>query len=93
MTARSDETLSAVRQETARVEERLKTFGETQKKVQEESAVQVNKQLVDLEKRVLAGLPALVTAPATVTAEEAEEKADAEETGNKKNMFSQLFKQ
>lgn len=93
MTARSDETLSAVRQETARVEERLKTFGETQKKVQEESAVQVNKQLVDLEKRVLAGLPALVTAPATVTAEEAEEKADAEEAGNKKNMFSQLFKQ
>ena len=90
MTARSDETLSAVRQESARVEERFKAFSEAQKKIQEEYAVLVNKQLGDLEKRVLAGLPAPVTT-VVESAEVAEEKADAEETGKKKNMFSQLF--
>lgn len=90
MTARSDETLSAVRQESARVEERFKAFSEAQKKIQEENAVLVNKQLGDLEKRVLAGLPAPVTT-VVESAEVAEEKADAEETGKKKNMFSQLF--
>lgn len=89
MTARSDETLSAVRQESARVEERFKKFAEDQMKAQQEISAMVNGQLSAMEKRVLAGLPA----PALLEkqSEEAELKADAEETGKKKKMFEGLF--
>ena len=97
MTARSDETLTAVRQEAARAEERYQALVSDQKKAQGELTAQVQTQIGAMEKRVVETLPTAVSAAAPVPApapadnEEAEKKADAEETSTRKSVFRDLF--
>lgn len=93
MTARSDETLTAVRQEAARAEERYKALYDDQKRAQGELTAQVQTQIGAMEKRVVETLPSAVSAavPTQALAEEAEKKADAEETSARKSVFRDLF--
>ena len=99
MTARSDETLTAVRQEAARAEERYQALVSDQKKAQGELTAQVQTQIGAMEKRVVETLPTAVSAaapvpvpaPAPADNEEAEKKADAEETSARKSVFRDLF--
>ena len=81
MTARSDETLTAVRQEAVRAEERYKALFDDQT------------QIGAMEKRVIETLPSAVSAavPTQALAEEAEKKADAEENSARKSVFKDLF--
>ena len=89
MTARSDETLTAVRQEAVRAEERYKALFDDQKRAQG----QVQTQIGAMEKRVVETLPSAVSAavPTQALAEEAEKKADAEESSARKSVFKDLF--
>ena len=81
MTARSDETLAAVRQESVKAEERLKAFGAEQEKRQAEAAARFSEEVTALEKRMQTLLPA----PAT-------DDAEAEGDGKKKKeIFKDLF--
>lgn len=89
MTARSDETLTAVRQEAVRAEERYKALFDDQKRAQGELTAQVQTQIGAMEKRVVETLPAAV--PTQALAEEAEKKADAEESSARKSVFKDLF--
>ncbi len=89
MTARSDETLTAVRQEAVRAEERYKALFDDQKRAQGELTAQVQTQIGAMEKRVVEMLPAAV--PTQALAEEAEKKADAEESSARKSVFKDLF--
>ena len=57
MTARSDETLTAVRQEAVRAEERYKALFDDQKRAQGELTAQVQTQIGAMEKRVVETLP------------------------------------
>ena len=93
MTARSDETLTAVRQEAARSEERYQALIDDQKRAQGELTAQVQTQIGAMEKRVVETLPAAVSsaAPGRAVDEDAERKADAEETSTRKNVFKDLF--
>ena len=93
MTARSDETLTAVRQEAVRAEERYKALFDDQKRAQGELTAQVQTQIGAMEKRVVETLPSAVSAavPTQALAEEAEKKADAEETSARKSVFKDLF--
>ena len=90
MTARSDETLTAVRQEAVRAEERYKALFDDQKR---ELTAQVQTQIGAMEKRVVETLPSAVSAavPTQALAEEAEKKADAEESSARKSVFKDLF--
>lgn len=89
MTARSDETLTAVRQEAVRAEERYKALFDDQKRAQGELTAQIGA----MEKRVVETLPSAVSAavPTQALAEEAEKKADAEESSARKSVFKDLF--
>lgn len=89
MTARSDETLTAVRQEAVRAEERYKALFDDQKRAQGELTAQVQTQIGAMEKRVVETLPSAV--PTQALAEEAEKKADAEESSARKSVFKDLF--
>lgn len=93
MTARSDETLTAVRQEAVRAEERYKALFDDQKRAQGELTAQVQTQIGAMEKRVVETLPSAVSAavPTQALAEEAEKKADAEESCARKSVFKDLF--
>ena len=93
MTARSDETLTAVRQEAVRAEERYKALFDDQKRAQGELTAQVQTQIGAMEKRVVETLPSAVSAavPTQALAEEAEKKADAEESSARKSVFKDLF--
>ena len=93
MTARSDETLTAVRQEAVRAEERYKALFDDQKRAQDELTAQVQTQIGAMEKRVVETLPSAVSAavPTQALAEEAEKKADAEENSARKSVFKDLF--
>ncbi len=93
MTARSDETLTAVRQEAARSEERYQALIDDQKRAQGELTAQVQTQIGAMEKRVVETHPAAVSsaAPGRAVDEDAERKADAEETSTRKNVFKDLF--
>ncbi len=93
MTARSDETLTAVRKEAARSEERYRTLIDDQKKAQGELTAQVQTQIGAMEKRVVETLPAAVSSvvPVQTADEDVERKADAEETSARKNVFKDLF--
>ena len=62
MTARSDETLTAVRQEAVRAEERYKALFDDQKRAQGELTAQVQTQIGAMEKRVVETLPSAVSA-------------------------------
>lgn len=81
MTARSDETLAAVRQESVKAEERLKAFGAEQEKRQAEAAARFSEEVTALEKRMQTLLPA----PA---ADDAEAEGDGKK---KKEIFKDLF--
>ena len=93
MTARSDETLTAVRQEAVRAEERYKALFDDQKRAQGELTAQVQTQIGAMEKRVVETLPSAVSAavPTQALAEEAGKKADAEESSARKSVFKDLF--
>lgn len=93
MTARSDETLTAVRKEAARSEERYRALIDDQKKAQGELTAQVQTQIGAMEKRVVETLPAAVSSvvPVQTADEDVERKADAEETSARKNVFKDLF--
>ena len=80
MTARSDETLTAVRQEAVRAEERYKALFDDQKRAQGELTAQVQTQIGAMEKRVVETLPSAVSAavPTQALAEEAEKKKQEE---------------
>ena len=93
MTARSDETLTAVRQEAVRAEERYKALFDDQKRAQGELTAQVQTQIGAMEKRIVETLPSAVSAavPTQALAEEAEKKADAEENSARKSVFKDLF--
>ena len=81
MTAGSDETLAAVRQESVKAEERLKAFGAEQEKRQAEAAARFSEEVTALEKRMQTLLPA----PA---ADDAEAEGDGKK---KKDIFKDLF--
>ena len=92
MTSRSDETLSVVKQESVKAEERLKAFATAQDKRQTEAAAAFSAQVTALEQRV----KGLLTAPTVADAAEpapvsAETEAEAEETKKKKDLFKSLF--
>lgn len=93
MTARSDETLTAVRKEAARSEERYRALIDDQKKAQGELTAQVQTQIGAMEKRVVETLPAAVSSvvPVQTADEDVERKADAEETSARKSVFKDLF--
>lgn len=93
MTARSDETLTAVRKEAARSEERYRALIDDQKKAQGELTAQVQTQIGAMEKRVVETLPAAVSSvvPVQTAEEDVERKADAEETSARKSVFKDLF--
>ena len=78
MTARSDETLTAVRQEAVRAEERYKALFDDQKRAQGELTAQVQTQIGAMEKRVVETLPSAVSAavPTQALAEEAEKEKE-----------------
>lgn len=92
MTARSDETLSVVKQESVKTEERLKAFAAAEEKRQAEAAAAFSAQVTALEERVKGLLPVPSAADAAEpTPVPAETEAEAEETKKKKDLFKSLF--
>ncbi len=84
LTARSDETLAAVRQEAVKAEERMKTFSADQQKRQDEAVARFNAEVAQMEKRVMEKLPA----PRAEIVESAAENAEGQK---KKAIFEDLF--
>ena len=96
VTTRSDEMLSCVQKQTARLDERidkmeqnLKNYSEDGQKRQDAAIDQINKDLALLEKNILTGLPA-PTKEAEVTTAKAEE-TEADVAKKEKKMFGDLF--
>ena len=79
--------------EALRAEERYKALFDDQKRAQGELTAQVQTQIGAMEKRVVETLPSAVSAavPTQALAEEAEKKADAEESSARKSVFKDLF--
>ena len=92
ISARSDETLSVVKQESVKAEERLKAFAAAEEKRQAEAAAAFSAQVTALEERVKGLLPAPTAADvAELAPVPAETEAEAEETKKKKDLFKSLF--
>ena len=95
VTTRSDEMLSCVQKQTARLDERidrmektLKGYSEDGQKRQDEAIEQINKDLSVMEKKLLTGLPAVKK---DESAEQKEGQQDADNARKEKKMFGDLF--